>query len=806
MRKERAITGMYQSRADLLEHRGKFSKGVEPSGANVYNTPSLRFAAVLVAHSSRGLGRRPLTPVTRVRIPYALPTSTSQKLGPLPSFFHIGHVYDTTMIRTSALLLLCILLPPSAPLFAQSSSEVTGRILSQSGLAIEHARITAVQTGQDTFSDREGRFTLPNCSLPCLLLVEHPRFQDEALEVQQADTPTEVTLTAKQAVFEQIDVTASRDSATFAPLSVASSVIRPEEEARSPSTLTELVEGVAGVAENGQGGLFQVFSIRGLSRHRVLTLVSGMPMTSERRAGVSTSFIDPLLISSVDVLRGPFSTYYGSGALGGVAQVFPRSFRGTHVDLGWNEFGNENYQSVGWGQGDDNDGWSLGFAHRTVDDDEAADGTALNNHFTQYSAVLERTWSQNDRRWQLLVIPTLGRDLGKPNSDFPGRETNYPRERHLLVKLRLETADGSRFHVFAHPNDLETEVLRVDQSLTTVLNDSFDFGADWQREEALANGKATARYGINFYGRRGVEASESVLSLEDGSLTEARTLRGAEQNEAAIFGSLRWGWGAGTWQAGTRWTWNHQQNGSAPSEDDTALTAFLGAVYPLGNGVEFTANVGTGLRFPNLSERFFTGTTGRGQVIGNPNLDSEQSLNMDLGLRWYGEKTYVSLQAFRLDIDDYIERIDLPDDTRTFVNLNDGTLEGVELEGFHQWTEHWQLRWNGHLLTGEDDDEMPLADIPADRFSLGLRYERDAWSGQVQWQFRDSKDDPGSGEIPIPSAQLVSASLSYQLQDGLTLSLRGRNLLDEEYFNSADDKISPAPGRSLGLSLSWSRP
>src|SRR5258707_11361088 len=38
-----------------------------------------------MAHSSRGPGRRPLTPVTRVRIPYALPTLISSPLSLIPS-------------------------------------------------------------------------------------------------------------------------------------------------------------------------------------------------------------------------------------------------------------------------------------------------------------------------------------------------------------------------------------------------------------------------------------------------------------------------------------------------------------------------------------------------------------------------------------------------------------------------------------------------------------------------------------------------------------------------------------------------
>ncbi len=47
--------------------------------------PAVLRAPRTVAHSSRGPGRRPLTPVTRVRIPYALPTSLPSSLSSLSS-------------------------------------------------------------------------------------------------------------------------------------------------------------------------------------------------------------------------------------------------------------------------------------------------------------------------------------------------------------------------------------------------------------------------------------------------------------------------------------------------------------------------------------------------------------------------------------------------------------------------------------------------------------------------------------------------------------------------------------------------
>ena len=164
----------------------------------------------------------------------------------------------------------------------------------------------------------------------------------------------------------------------------------------------------------------------------------------------------------------------------------------------------------------------------------------------------------------------------------------------------------------------------------------------WQRPWSLdgAGGASDPHgsWGVDYFARRGVDAEERVASLIDGSVSLASTLDGATQDEAAAYGTVRWSWGAATFQAGTRFTWHRQTNGGSgapdrPSRDDGAWTAFAGLVRPLGNGLELTANLGTGLRFPNLSERFFTGTTGRGQVIGNPDLEPEGSLNVDLGLR-----------------------------------------------------------------------------------------------------------------------------------------------------------------------------
>ncbi len=680
---------------------------------------------------------------------------------------------------------------------------VEGRVVSRRGTAVEHARVEMPAGGVAVFSGPAGTFRFPETvspPAPVELVVSHPRFATRTVAVTEAG-PIEIVLAAKQEYFEEIAVSANRGEENFSPVSVAADVLRPEEAAAPPGRLTELVAELPGVAENGQGGIFQTWSIRGVSRLRVLTLVSGMRIVGERRAGVSGSFIDPLLMGSVDVLRGPSSTYYGSGALGGVVQLFPRAFDGPVLEAGFGSQGGESYQLAAWGD----ERWSVGVARRDAANAETPDGDRLYSGFNQLSMAVGRSWRSGQRRYSLEAIASRGDDIAKANTDFPRRITTYPGEEHLLLRFAMRGDAGWSFDAWIHPNSLETEVLEPGVERDLLANEAFDLGFNYQRQRPL--GDATQlRYGLDYFGRRGVEAFERAWDLRGGvevPLPSQRTLRGAEEDEAGLYGAFERNVGRAVLLAGGRLSWQRQGNAGAAERDDLAGTAFAGLVAPLGAGLELAANAGTGLRFPSLSERFFSGVTGRGFVTGNADLDPERSLNLDLGLRWYGERLFLAAYVFRNEIDDYIERLETAPEELTFRNLTAGTIEGFEAQGVVQLDRRTVLSFGGHLLDGGDATGGELADIPADRLFVALRQRRDRWSWQWRWEERAAKRGAGSGEKPIPGASLLSAGVRCEIAAGFELRLSARNLLDERYFNSADDKVPLAPGRSLGIGVSW---
>ncbi len=707
---------------------------------------------------------------------------------------------STRIARAALAAGLALALAPAAV-----AAAVAGRVVGSKGAPVDGARVEDTSSGATAFTDARGRFALADAAPPLVVRVSHPRYFEREVEIDAAPgRPLEIELEAKQQIFEEVVVSASRGEGVSAPISIAATLVEPGAAAVEPATLTELVATVPGVAENGQGGIFQTYSVRGVARQRVLTLFSGMRIVGERRAGVSASFVDPLLLRSVDVVRGPSSTYYGSGALGGVVQLFPRTFEGAAAEAGWRGAGDETFLVAGWGD----DRWSLGLARRESARGRTPAGGTLNDAFEQTSAVLEREWTGGRRTWSLLAVASEGRDIGKSSTEFPERVTLYPRESHLLVKLAVASDSGWRLEAFAHPNDLETRVEDAPGSGgggSAVDNQAFDYGLNWQRELELRPG-VTSRLGVDLFGRRSVTADEVEREpLAGGGFATARsrTLDGAREEEAGLYGAVEWQLGQATLLAGGRLAWQGQENGGRERGDDTAWSAFGGLVLPLGGGFELAANAGRGLRFPSLGERFFSGTTGRGTVIGNRDLDPERSLNLDLGLRWFGESLYLTGYVFRTEIHDYIERVEVEPDVLAFVNLTSGEIVGVELEGHLRIGPAWDLRFGAHALEGRDVADRPLADVPADRLFLGAGWRRGRWRADGRWEARAAKSDPGSGEKAIPAAHLVSLSVAFDWSERLALTVGGRNLLDEEYFNSADRKVPLSPGRALSAGIAW---
>ena len=404
------------------------------------------------------------------------------------------------MMNAAALALTAILSVSVRP----AQAAVAGQVTAPSGTPVVAAEILWNADAAPILTDATGRFRLPHDAAPRELLVRHPLFAEKKIPLATGETTLAIVLEPAPVFSDEVMVMERHLTEDGVPQGTAASAARPDDQPAPPATLLDVIGATAGVAENGQGGIFQAYSVRGLSRQRVLTLVHGMRVVGERRAGVSASFIDPLLLDSATVVRGPASIVYGSGALGGVVEVFPTVWSSGGASAGYVSQGNGTSVAGGWG----GSGWSLAAAAREQGDAEDPTGATIDDGFKQASATVRKTWTTGGVEYDVLAIPTACRDIGKASTDYPTRIVSYPEENHLMLRFGAQSPDGWRVRAYVHPNDLVTRTERGGVVTSQVENDAFDLGVDAQWSFAPEKGP-DIRVGVDWFGRRSVDAVET---------------------------------------------------------------------------------------------------------------------------------------------------------------------------------------------------------------------------------------------------------------------------------------------------------
>ncbi|MDQ7048213.1 MAG: TonB-dependent receptor [Enterobacterales bacterium] len=580
-----------------------------------------------------------------------------------------------------------------------------------------------------------------------------------------------------------------------------------EKQTTLPNNLTSLIESIPGVAENGQPGLYQVVSIRGVSRQRILTLFEDVRLTSERRAGVAASFIDPLMLGDVMVTRGPVSTYYGSGAIGGVTQLDGDRSEGIKSLIGYKQSGNEQFQLLRWGDADG----GISLSNRQAGNSEAINGSVLNTHFEQKNLMLQKNFWWSDLKFENFIFASEGNDLGRSNSRFPNRIVNIDKEKHAIFRSRLSDQDKWSASLYFHNQSTTSHSLKPAISRSKLQSESQDSGASWQT--AWKSGNTAQLLGMDYFARRQVNIYETLLDLITQNAQQQQTLKQGFLDEFAIFYTQHKKFDRLRLQLGGRATF--ERSGSQPDQvqtsnsvnvhdsNQTAVTGFIGMAYHLSEHIEVNANVGNAFRFASLSERFFSGTTARGQVIGNPNLQAEKANTFDFGINASFAANQLKLNLFANQFKNYIQRIQLSNNSLTYINQDQGTIKGLELEYHYSFVNELELVLSGLAINGTDAFNQPLADVPSNRLNLQLFYHADAWQSNLKLQHRFAKNTTASGEIATDTANILSFSVSWNIDPMWKLSIYADNLLNERYFNSADDLSTLAVARNFGITIGW---
>ena len=210
----------------------------------------------------------------------------------------------------------------------------------------------------------------------------------------------------------------------------------------------------------------------------------------------------------------------------------------------------------------------------------------------------------------------------------------------------------------------------------------------------------------------------------------------------------------------------------------------VGAGYKLDeiNG-RFRASIGSGVKNPSLIELFgFYPTSG---FSGNEDLKPENSLGFNIGYEHKIANLQLSIDYFRSELKNEISTIFAPDFTSTVINLGSKSIrQGVEFDAQWDISEKLKVKSSATFQKSKQNDleeirrpkftaSTSITYIPNDDILISTSLDHNG--SQLDTDFSTFQN------VKLDAFTLVGVNASYRVNDNFKFTLRGDNLLNEDY-------------------------
>ncbi|MHC4202309.1 MAG: TonB-dependent receptor plug domain-containing protein, partial [Planctomycetota bacterium] len=687
---------------------------------------------------------------------------------------------------------------------------------------------------------------------------------------------------ADLADLEEIVVTArrrgTREFDTSRGLSFVDSLdIRDQGAVTSPDAIAD--EPGVWVQKTGFGGGAPF--IRGLTGKQVLMLIDGMRFSNSTVRGGPNQYlntIDPSVIDRIEIVRGPGSVLYGSDALGGVINVVTdRGGRfGEAPEPGSSGMLGEQYSSAAGSSvtraqidvGRGNVGYRVGAGYKYFDDLRAGDGAGPmgvvdvdgrqpGSGYDELDLNASLRWVVSDEsELRAAVLFTRQNDVPRTDKVLPSTYNTSPDERYFYDPQQLVFG----YVEYERRDEATKGVLKANASFNNWLegrerrkagatsisyweDDVRTVGASLQAGRGLGERRVVTA-GIEFY--HDAIRSGAWDVADTGAVTPG-TVRFADGTSYSSLGIYV----QDEVELGERFdvTVGGRYSSSTVNLDFDGLTIIGAAltmgplyeydmtysdatwsvegVYHASESVNVYAAVSRGFRAPNVDDVGVYGDWSSGYDVPNPDLDAEELVNYEVGLKYAGERAEFGLSYSFADYTDMLARryvdpgADATPDTGDDLYQWQNTDE-AEMRTFELWAKaglasgvsgDWSLFGNFTWTKGDNTtDNEPLRRIPPPNGILGLRWDGRAkrrWS-ELYMVAAAEQDRLSQGDVAdklrippggTPGWATLNIRGGMMLSESLTLTLGACNLTDKRYriHGSGLD----APGRGVSVGIEW---
>lgn len=549
------------------------------------------------------------------------------------------------------------------------------------------------------------------------------------------------------------------------------SVIDAEEiQNRNQTYITDLLRSLPGVSVNSSGpaGNLTQLRLRGSEANHVLVMIDGVDASNANTGEFDFAGLRAEDVLRVEVLRGEQSALYGSDAIGGVINVITRAgaqkegisfaleagsrntfdgqvsavvpIKGAALSINGNAFKTDGYDTSGLDLEDD------GSKSRALN-------VGLNN--VKIGGV---TFSAKGG------ISKLQAEFDS-DTNFNGQLENTNDE--LITDTKTARVDA-RFDVLGFEH-----LLTLSGNDTETVSPNASFRNDTTGNRTTANWAAKKTIGDHNITLLAESEKESFTNF--GGAGAGQNQSQSIRNEA-LAADYRFDNDAITLTASARHDFNDR------FENET--TWRVGGGYAFKDfGGRLRASVGTGVKNPTLTELFgyFPAF-----FVGNQNLTPERSLGYNIGYEQslLSDALNISIDYFHSDLENEIYT-DFGVFPATAKNrATDSTREGVEVEARWKLADTLSLRGSATFLDADENGakEVRRPDFLASATATWTPIDALSMTASVDHTGDQTDTDFGTYQtVTLGAYTLVGLNVAYNVNDIVTVTLRGDNLLDENY-------------------------
>lgn len=721
---------------------------------------------------------------------------------------------------------------------------------------IESVNIGISDLGIGTYSNKKGFFELKN--IPAgkqKITISALGYKAQYLDINiDPNTTSDINVVLERSELnlnEVLVIDQQTGLTNITPYSISRINAKDIELKGNPSGLMGIMREDPAVygAEMGQG-IVKPF-IRGLGFSRVVTIYQGNKLENHQWGADHGLAVSDIGIRNVEIIKGPSSILYGSGAIGGVLLIkddepykYTNEITGT-IGTSFNSVSNGFRPNISLGKSFENGFFVAGdLGYENHADYKDGNGRIIGNSRFNTENLRLHTGINKKNFQNKLSYTYMKQNLGIIEDDEMDDEESLATTRNDR-SMQLPYQDITD-HIISYQQTTQhgkwnTALnLSMHHNTRNEIEDDFDdIDLGLIQSHVFYNARVSHKTNEKLENTFGAQGS--IVNFRNNDKAEEILIPDANYLETGVYYLANLKLGKTFIQGGIRYD-NRDVNADANapnlidygfilpgnpsnrklSSNFSGWTGSLGLSQPLGEKNLLKFNFSTGFRAPDLAELYSNGPhpgTNRFEV-GSPDFKREQSYQADVNWIFETGKFQSSLAVFGNQVDNYIyfagtgEMLNDGLEVWAFLQTN-AILYGTELEIRFNALENNRLSFIGtaNLIKGLDlDNDRPLTFIPPNNFTARAQFrpfkQRNTLA-YVSSRYVAKQDRPGLNEENTGMYFLLNAGISHDInfdKNTLSVGLSAFNLLNRTYTDHMSILRAfniPSPGRNILLNIQW---